>query len=118
MKRMNACFQNMATTVLPFGGWGLSLYVLVTDVLCGEPFIIRLCCMHEIPLRPVTTVALFRSQASPCGIYGGQNGIGTCLFRVRRFPPVIVIALMPHTHHSTLIPVTMYMNSAYDSIIK
>lgn len=77
-------------------GWGLSLYVLVTDVLCGEPFITRLCYMHEIPLRPVTTVALFQSEASPCGVYGGQNGIGTCLFRLRRFPPVII-----NTHHST-----------------
>ena len=63
-------------------------------------------------------VALFRSQASPCGIYGGQNSIGTCLLRVLRFPPVIIIPLMPHIHYSTHIPVTMFMNSAFDSIKK
>jgi hypothetical protein len=82
--RMNACFQSMTKTVVPFGG---SVFVSSSNrVLCGERLtcITIVYCMYEIPLSPVTTVALFRFQASPSGIYGGQNGIGTCLLRVAR----------------------------------
>jgi hypothetical protein len=60
--------------------------------------------MYEIPLRTVTTVALFRAQASPYGVYGGQNGNGTCLLRVLGFPLVITIPVMPHIHHSSNAP--------------
>ena len=113
---MNACFHCMAKTILPFRG---SVCVCSSNpVMCGKRFITRLCCMYEIPLRPVTKVAPFRSQASPCGIYGGRNGIGTCLLRVLGFPPVIIIPLMPHIHHFTHIPVTMFMSSTFDSIKK
>ena len=114
--RVNACFQSMTKTVLPFGE---SVFICSSNrVLCGKRFITRLCCMYEFPLRPVTTVAVFPSEVSPCEIYGGQNYIGTCLLRVLRFPPVIMIPVMPHIHHSTHIPVTMFMNSAFDSIKK
>jgi len=41
-----------------------------------------------------------------------------CLLRVLRFPPVIIIPQMSHIRHSTHTPVTMLMNSAFDSIKK
>lgn len=61
--RMNACFRSMAKTVLPFGG---SVFVCSSNrVMCGKRFITRLWCMYEIPLRPITTVALFSISFEP-----------------------------------------------------
>lgn len=116
MSRMHACFQSMAKTVLPFGR---SSFVVVIGLLCGKRFITWwLCCMYEIALRPVTTVALSISQASPCGIYGGHNGIGSFLLRGHRFRPVIAIPLMPRIHYSTHIPVTMCASVVFDTIVQ
>jgi len=33
--------------------------------------------IQEAGLQNLTTVALIRGKASPCGIYGGQSGVGT-----------------------------------------
>lgn len=39
--------------------------------------------------QPVTSEALVRSQASLCGIYGGQCGTGTDFCPVTSIPPML-----------------------------
>jgi len=65
----------------------IGLYLEYSRLQKGRPVI------QAINGQPLTAVAMFRARAIPCGICGGQSGIGTgfFFFTVLRISPALVI---------------------------
>jgi hypothetical protein len=53
---------------------------------------------HMVSRPPLTVEARFQSQASPCGIHGGQTGTKARFPPSTRVFPVSTVPSMLHTH--------------------
>jgi hypothetical protein len=51
---------------------------------------------EAVSRRPLIAEARVRSRVSPCGVCGGQNGIGTGFSPSCQFSPVTLIPLVLH----------------------
>jgi len=84
---MNACGTKGEFRIMRNDTEGCAELSLTGSVLCD---------------KFITAESQVRSQTSPFGICGGQNGFGTRFFRVLLFSPVTVIPPVLHTHSSPI----------------
>ena len=65
--------------------------------ICDLSLYIKLAVMHNKLLEMLYITVILSFQASPCGIFGGQSGTGTCFLWGPQSPPVSIIPPMLQT---------------------